>query len=355
MITLPATGEEANLKRPLVSVVIPVFNPPPERLQACLASVFSQSHDDWEMIVVDDGSTDRAVVQILDGLQEQSGVRLLTIPNSGVSVARNLGTSHVRGEYVLYLDADDEVTPCVTRDIKRIHDHSNPDVIMGYLQDESSYDAKGWECAQRFALFTDESVATLRDEFLLKGAASSIFRYGNSKIKNGPVARAVKRELAQRVAFPENVKVSEDTLWNMELFRLASSVAVSQSVWYTYWTVVGSASRSIRWDAAEQTIQFLTELNRKKKAYPQAYSEQFLTHWTLNELNRAVKDNYSWRLPGRPYIEQVRLSLANVRHPLVKQGLTLSKSLRLGWKHGVRYLFLRTGVAVPYWAWKRGS
>lgn len=89
-----------------VSVVVPVFNG--ERfLAAALASAFQQSHQPAEVIVVDDGSTDRSC----EIAQSVRGVQLISGTHSGVSAARNVGVQAANGEWIAFLDADDTWMP----------------------------------------------------------------------------------------------------------------------------------------------------------------------------------------------------------------------------------------------------
>lgn len=93
---------------PRVSVVIPLYNKA-EPVVAALASVVGQSFADFELIVVDDGSTDSsASVAAAAGDRR---VRLVSQPNAGPGAARNRGLGEARGEYVAFLDADDEWEP----------------------------------------------------------------------------------------------------------------------------------------------------------------------------------------------------------------------------------------------------
>lgn len=88
----------------MISVVIPLFNKR-DSIRSTIESVLSQSYSNFELIVVDDGSTDGSadsVREINDGR-----VRLITKTNGGVSSARNEGIRHAKGEWVAFLDADD--------------------------------------------------------------------------------------------------------------------------------------------------------------------------------------------------------------------------------------------------------
>jgi glycosyltransferase involved in cell wall biosynthesis len=88
---------------PRVSVVIPTFNRWP-RVAEAVDSVLAQSYRDFELIVVDDGSTDATVSELP---KMTSRLRFLSTPRKGVAATRNLGVSQARGHYVAFLDSDD--------------------------------------------------------------------------------------------------------------------------------------------------------------------------------------------------------------------------------------------------------
>lgn len=94
----------------MISVVIPLYNKE-QSVSSTIKSVLEQSYKDWELIVVDDGSTDNSlsIVQEYAQVLEAEGwrVKISTFANSGVSVARNRGIMAAKGEYVAFLDGDD--------------------------------------------------------------------------------------------------------------------------------------------------------------------------------------------------------------------------------------------------------
>ncbi|MDO5340869.1 MAG: glycosyltransferase family A protein [Bacteroidia bacterium] len=88
----------------MISVVIPLYNKE-KSIQATLESVLSQEYRDFEVVVVDDGSTDRSA-EIVKKI-EDSRIRIIRKENGGVSSARNAGIIAARGEYIAFLDGDD--------------------------------------------------------------------------------------------------------------------------------------------------------------------------------------------------------------------------------------------------------
>lgn len=90
------------------SVVIPLYNKE-NYIKAAIQSVLAQSFQDYEIIIVDDGSTDQSAKRVWEITSER--LLFLRQENLGVSVARNTGILHAKGEYVSFLDADDEWEP----------------------------------------------------------------------------------------------------------------------------------------------------------------------------------------------------------------------------------------------------
>lgn len=117
---------------PRVSVVVPAFNAAPY-IGETLASVVSQSLDDWELTVVDDGSTDGSADIAAEWTRRDARVKLVRQANRGVAAARNagLGASEDASEYLLFLDADDCLESAM---LERMTGHldGHPDVGMAH-------------------------------------------------------------------------------------------------------------------------------------------------------------------------------------------------------------------------------
>ena len=94
----------------LVSVITPVYNTE-KYLDECIGSILSQSMTDFELLLIDDGSTDGSGAICDRYAEKDKRIRVFHIPNGGVSAARNLGLDNARGEFVVFVDSDDRVTP----------------------------------------------------------------------------------------------------------------------------------------------------------------------------------------------------------------------------------------------------
>lgn len=110
---------------PRISVVIPLFNKVPY-IERTLRSVLGQTYKDFEVIVVDDGSTDDGA-RIVEAIDDQR-IRLLRQENAGAAAATNTGVRAARGQWIAFLDADDEwMTEKLAMQMKAIRCH--PDIV----------------------------------------------------------------------------------------------------------------------------------------------------------------------------------------------------------------------------------
>lgn len=92
------------------SIIIPAYNAE-AFLPRCLDSIFSQEFDDYEVIVINDGSTDNTASILEESSSKHPNLHVLTQSNQGMATARNLGIEVATGEYILFVDSDDELMP----------------------------------------------------------------------------------------------------------------------------------------------------------------------------------------------------------------------------------------------------
>ncbi|MFW5510256.1 MAG: glycosyltransferase family 2 protein, partial [Prevotella sp.] len=90
----------------MISIIIPIYNVE-KYLRQCLDSVVNQTYQDWEAILVDDGSSDSSPAICDEYAKKDSRFKVLHQANGGVSSARNIGLNKSHGEWLIFLDADD--------------------------------------------------------------------------------------------------------------------------------------------------------------------------------------------------------------------------------------------------------
>lgn len=185
-----------NFKKPLFSVVIPCYNYG-HVIERAVLSVISQTCDDYELLVINDGSTDNSesVINLLK--KRYTNLQVMHNVNQGPAATRNCGIRNTSGKYLIFLDADDELLVDALENFKKYH-LTNPDVMMivgGHL----SVDIKtGKEKHHLPKLLPDEREACFKGYLLDKTV----------KVSNG--STAMHRDLFESYLYPEQFRNSED-------------------------------------------------------------------------------------------------------------------------------------------------
>ena len=127
-------------RHPLFSVVVPVYNTDPALLRRMIASVEAQWYSHWELVLVDDHSTSPAVREVLSGLIDPRIVVVHIAENRGISGATNEGMVRATGDFIVFLDHDDELTVDCLYELALRIDRDDPDYLYS---DEDKLDADG--------------------------------------------------------------------------------------------------------------------------------------------------------------------------------------------------------------------
>ena len=115
----------------MISVVIPLYNKEASIKQS-LMSVLSQSYQNFEVVIVDDGSTDNSVAKV-EEIQD-SRIRMIRQENGGPGKARNTGVKDANGEWVLFLDADDELLPDALKIFNQLYSENEKANVIDCVQ-----------------------------------------------------------------------------------------------------------------------------------------------------------------------------------------------------------------------------
>ena len=119
---------------PLVSVVIPVYNAE-GFIPGCVACLEAQTLANFEVIFVDDGSSDHSHSLLETAAQNDSRFRLISAPHQNAGAARNIGLKAARGKYISFLDADDSFEPSLLKEASDLLDHTRADIAVYHFKD----------------------------------------------------------------------------------------------------------------------------------------------------------------------------------------------------------------------------
>ena len=128
---------------PLVSIVVPVYKIE-NVLHYCIDSILNQIYEDFELILVDDGSPDNSGKICDEYAKKENRIKVIHKENGGVSSARNCGIDAAKGKYICFVDSDDYVNKNYLEIlIKTKSEHPEFDNIWCYFQTVTDYDCSG--------------------------------------------------------------------------------------------------------------------------------------------------------------------------------------------------------------------
>ena len=205
------------------SITVPIYNVE-LYLEECVDSILSQSFTDFELILVDDGSTDRSP-ELCDAFAaKDSRIKVIHNPNGGASAARNTGMKAAQGQYLLSIDSDDFfLAPDV---LQKIHDAcEDKDIVLYRYQKYFSSDNRLEDPAFHYPTLEKDEPFSVSVDKLVRADAF----FGMAWMK------AAKRELVEKndVYFEEGI-VGEDIDWNYKLYGCATSLAVIDESFVAY-------------------------------------------------------------------------------------------------------------------------
>lgn len=251
------------MNQPLLSIIIPVYNNSHDEILRCFNSIKEQKCNDYEVIVVDDGSSE-SCASFLDKItMKLNRFRVIHQKNQGVSMARNNGVKEAAGQYIAFIDADDMITKNYFEDVKQIlgNEHArNVDVIYGFTKYEFNPN-------NQYEDFNGDLSYTFIDEYhksLLIGhmidAKCDFFQQGSLYVNRGPVAKVLKKQLALEIPFYVHLSYGEDVIWNLEILKKAQKIIFAKRHWYVYIENPFSAQHRFTLLKEENYIKNLTYL-----------------------------------------------------------------------------------------------
>jgi len=274
------------------SIIIPVFQVEKYLVQ-CLESVLNQNFEDYEVILIDDGSTDNSGKICDDYASKYSNIEVIHQTNSGISVARNNGMVRANGDYIVFIDSDDYIEPDSFKQIYLELTKSHfPDLLITL-----------------FKTFISSGETFHHDLFLQKYEISAMHKeeiinllFTKSDTVWGPWRYIVKREFIKscQLKFPAGM-LFEDSIWTPSIFLSAATFSGLNYYWYNYRIDnPDSITRNIGFQEVMDILKIHTlniQLIHKKcnnitilKTLTQRSSKEFLTILLLKYHLQSKKD-----------------------------------------------------------------
>ncbi|MDO5435129.1 MAG: glycosyltransferase family 2 protein [Clostridia bacterium] len=209
----------------LVSVIVPVYNVEPY-LNKCVQSIVRQDHPQLEILLVDDGSTDRSGLMCDEWAARDSRIQVIHKKNGGQSEARNVGLGIAKGDLIAFVDSDDELEPDNIRTLSELLSrYEEADIAQG-----NHYTHRNGK--------TKLEYAASPEGFMTRADAFRAVLY-HDRVDVGPCNKLFRRKVFETLRFPEG-RIYEDTALFGKLLSESSGFVYCGRPLYHYFVREGS-------------------------------------------------------------------------------------------------------------------
>lgn len=297
---------------PKISIITPIFNSE-KFLQNCIESIQNQVFQNWELLLIDDGSTDNSRKICDEFAAKDNRILVFYKKNGGASSARNIGLENASGEWVTFIDSDDTIE-------QHYFD------LLGFKEAEL--------LIQRWRFSRDKDTHEPLEEGIYNGDSFIKFMEENAHkdIMRMVAAKFLKREVIEKkhIRFNTQIKLGEDTLFMQEYYNHIHSLAVSNTSNYIYYRPDNWGNIKYEIDYDEFRL-FFREFYKSYKTLP--YKSQKLYSFLFHFFKGKLKNKNSLKskffvntLPECLRLERMFISHKNLRQ-FIKKNIALFLSM----------------------------
>lgn len=239
----------------MLSVIVPVYNAA-DTIERCIDSLLSQKVDSYEIVCIDDGSTDQKTPALLDKIAKRhpDRVQVFHIENKGVWNARKYGISKAKGNYIGFCDCDDSVHEDMYKTMYETMLRTDADItVCGYHRID--YDTN--------KIFSTEMVGWKELLILNK---DNLVEYSiiNTSLWN----KLYKKSLLDKVIELDSPpRMGEDTIFLLSLYPHIQKIAFVDKAFYNYYVHKGSTMTSVTMDECNKMISAFSQIAKKMKQH----------------------------------------------------------------------------------------
>lgn len=251
----------------IISIIIPVYNSQ-KYLSRCIESILNQTFRNFEVILINDGSTDKSISICNNYIEIDQRVKLINQVNTGVSCARNRGIDEAVGRYIMFVDSDDTIEEDMVEYLYNLIIKKDYDVaVCQYTLYKDGHDSKKKRKKEILEYYSNEKIM---EEYIV----SNLFRYS-------PVNKLYKKSLIiqNNIRFLTEIKYSEDAIFNYEIFSRVDKIIYSSESKYNYYLNEHSTVRTVtekRLDILHGIVKIYYLISNRYPKYRYKISNNFI-------------------------------------------------------------------------------
>ncbi len=217
-----------------ISVVVAAYNVE-KYINQCINSLLDQSSDSYEIIIVNDGSTD-STAKIIDSFSGNENIKIIHKKNEGVSVARNVGIDNAEGKWLTFVDGDDFVESNFIIKIREIINNIECDMIVFNYNAYFDYDHK-FEC--RTLPFNEDQFINEFKDFFQKRMISQYYKGGDDRtiVSSGTTwCKVIKKDIVKRynISYKPGLIKAQDTVFWLNITEKVNDIYYLDKSLYNY-------------------------------------------------------------------------------------------------------------------------
>ncbi|MDU6855737.1 MAG: glycosyltransferase family 2 protein [Clostridiales bacterium] len=275
-----------------ISIIIPVYNAS-EHLYDCLNSIKLQIYKNYEVLIIDDGSTDDSVKICENFIKDDNRFKLVVQKNSGVSNARNKGIQMCSGNWILFIDADDMIFKNTLNTLIQAANESKCLVVQGGITTKLQNKLNSFQCL----VYKNYEIA----KFLLNPYEyNQLEYYSKAELLHstqGCYAKLISKDLIKnnKIYFENNLKLGEDLVFYFNILNSTEKVCIVTEKIYFYrinqFSVTHKYNPKLLDNALEFSYYFYQLISSNPK-YDKLYNYDM--RYQIYFHLRLVIDNYLW-------------------------------------------------------------
>ncbi len=303
------------MENDLISIIVPVYNVK-DYLERCLSSILNQSYKNIEIILIDDGSTDKSsdICDIFS--KNDSRIRVIHTNNNGVSYARNLGIESINGKYFIFIDSDDYI---------------KPEMIENLYNNIIKFDCDISICnvvkVDKNGKIIELPIMDNKKRILSQKEFASLL-YNNKMVHGYPINKLIKTKCTENIRFDTNIYHLEDWDYLCRLSKNINKAIYDSSNYYYYYVDRNNSAVHSTFNEAWTTDLIARKKNIKLvDLYSDYDRDRFYFDYVINSLNTYGLHFFSKKLTKVERRELIYI--AKKYYPTIIKSASLTKNEKI--------------------------
>lgn len=305
----------------LISIIIPIYNGE-KYIEGCLNSILNQTFNNYEVVIVNDGSTDNTLKIIENYRESFERIIIKTIKNSGPGVARNIGIELANGDLICFVDSDDYVSEYMLEDLYSVYKLNYYDVVVGEVITSSNKERTHF--IRKNNVFEIDGLSTAEQMFK---SLNQCFNFTHGKLYR-------KKFLLDNNIYFDNISFGEDILFNLKVYLNCKFIGGISNQVYCYYQNSNSITNSYdsnRNKKLELLLDKLEEYIEKKDSMSRNSLYIYIINSYIGLIVNEMKSNKSFKEINKS-LKQVDISIKyrknilqckcnNIKQEIIKLGV----------------------------------